>query len=240
MHIKYDKNPKISIIVPAFNEEVDIERCLTETLNFFKLGYEGEILVSIDGSQDRTSEIASECAKKNSRIKVLPASDVRLGKGGAIRRSIAHAEGDIICMIDVDISTHPSQLPLLINEIINGDDIALGSRYREGARVEYDPLRLFLSKSYNYLFRLILSIDIHDTQCGFKAFKRSVFLDLESDIHSNGFAFDVDFIANAWKKGYKIKEVPVEWHQARKTSLHISDIPKMFWDLIKIRRRLSK
>lgn len=240
MRNKYNKDPKISIIVPAFNEEADIERCLRETIDFFNSGYEGEILVSIDGSQDRTFEIASECAKKDSKIKVLPPADVRLGKGGAIRRSISHAEGDIICMIDVDLSTHPSQLPLLIEEIRSGHDIALGSRYREGALVEYDPLRLFLSKSYNFLFRLILSIDIRDTQCGFKAFKRSVFLDLESDIHSNGFAFDVDFIANAWKKGYKIKEVPVEWHQARKTSLHITDIPKMFWDLIKIRRRLSK
>ena len=201
-----------------------------------------EIVISIDGLRDGTFDIADKFSKglklKNRFVRILPPVEERLGKGGGIKRAVSACQGETICIMDVDMSAHPSQIPSLVKEMGDGSDLVIASRYLAGSKFTYDLVRFFLSKAYNYLVRLTTGLNISDTQCGFKAFKKEMFLSIEKDVISNSFAFDVDLLLNSIKHGYKIREVPIEWHQVKETSLHIRDIPVMFFDLIEMRKRV--
>jgi len=195
---------KMSLIIPVHNEEERIYDCLNQLSR--SLSGDFEIIVSADGCTDRTVETA-----KHFPVKVATFRE-RLGKGGGILNALRVAEGEAIVITDVDLSASPSQISKITNALRNAD-IVLGSRSVKGSVIKVKPPihRIFLGKTFNWLFRRLFKIRIFDTQCGFKAIKREVFQDLSNDLNVEGFAFDVDLIVKAYKKGYKILEIPIEW-----------------------------
>jgi hypothetical protein len=195
---------KCSVIVPAFNEENRIADCLSELLSCLPEDY--KIIVAADGCTDRTVEIA-----KQFPVKIATFSE-RLGKGGGILNALEMAEGEAILIMDADLSVLPNQIPKIVKELENVD-IVLGSRNLEESKilVKAPFHRKLLGKAFNWLFRRLFGIKLFDTQCGFKAIKEKVLEDLENDLCIEGFAFDVDLVVKANKKGYKIKEIPIEW-----------------------------
>ncbi len=195
---------KTSLIIPVHNEEERIYDCLNQLSRSLSGDY--EIIVSADGCTDRTVETA-----KHFPVKVATFRE-RLGKGGGILNALRVAEGEAIVITDVDLSASPSQIPKITNALRNAD-IVLGSRNLKGSVIKVKPPihRIFLGKTFNWLFRRLFNIRIFDTQCGFKAIKREVFQDLSNDLNVEGFAFDVDLIVKAYKKGYRILEIPIEW-----------------------------
>jgi len=196
----YDK-VECSIIIPVYNEEKRISECLNALC---KENY--EIIVSADGCDDRTVKIA-----KQFQVKITTFPE-RLGKGGGILNALELATNEIIIIMDADLSVSPNQISKLLAEISDAD-IVLGSRNLKDSRIPVKPpfYRRLLGRTFNWIFRKLFGLQFFDTQCGFKAVRKSVFEQLENDLYLDGFAFDINLIVKANERGYRIKEVPIEW-----------------------------
>ncbi|UCE75393.1 MAG: glycosyltransferase, partial [Methanomassiliicoccales archaeon] len=215
---------KISIILPAYNEETRLPSCLdrlSEYLSKINLNY--EIIVSADGSTDKTEEIASDYESINPNI-ILVSFPERLGKGGGILNATNVASGDILIIMDVDLSVPPEQItPTIVKMEEEQADLIYGSRNMPESIILVEPplYRKFLGKAFNFFFRLLFGIELHDTQCGFKAVRKGVFDSLQRDLNIEGFAYDIDLAVKANKHGYKIVEIPVTWSHGSGSKVNV-------------------
>lgn len=209
---------KLSIIIPAYNEERRIGKTLEAYSDFFEslrkkkiLDY--ELLVSINNTKDRTEDIVKKFVKKNKQIRYL--NLVKGGKGYATIEGFKDAlkrDSDLIGFVDADMATSPEEYYKLLENI--GDyDCAIASRYLKGSKV-YPPVtfrRLIVGRVFNYLIKLLLFLNIDDTQCGAKLFKREALTKILPHVTFSKWAFDVDLLYQLKKHGFKIKEVPTVW-----------------------------
>lgn len=224
----------LSIIFPAYGKE---KYLISNLVAYWKVFPEAKFVVAADGcSADFVSklrQVEKLSQKKNRRMKILTSKN-RLGKGGGIMAGFKIASGDLIGFADGDGSVSAADFARLV-ATINGYDIAIASRRVAGAKTINLPLsRKILSLGFNSLVRLLLRLDIKDTQCGAKVFKRGVIKNLEGKIKTSGFAFDVELLLKAKEMGYKIKEVPVTWVQKAGSSISILTAVEMFIELLKI------
>lgn len=210
--IQPDQTPELSIVIPTYNEAERILPTLgamAVTLCGFNAPW--ELIVSDDGSQDATCELIKTLGWANLRL----LRHANTGKGGAVRRGVLAARGELILFADADNSTPIEELPRLVTEVDFGADIAIGSRAVAGAREENKSrLRRAASDGLRGLVRLVTGLKTQDTQCGFKLFKRDVAQDLFARQRLNGFAFDLEILYLARKCGYGVAEVPVRWFDA--------------------------
>jgi len=208
-------NTKVSIVVPAWNEEERLPSCIARLLEFTgnQTNYAWEIIICADGSTDRTLSIANEYASKNPRVKVSYWPE-RLGKGGGLLHGLNSASGDVVVVTDVDLSAPPDQIPRLVSPIASGlADLTLGSRnLRESIILVRAPAhRIVLGRGFNLLVRLVFHLNFRDTQCGLKAIAADLFRDLSTNLSAKDYAFDVDLLVNAVRKGHRVLEIPVVW-----------------------------
>jgi len=212
----------LSIVVPVFNEEKRLSRCLDSLLEFCQGQGDVELIVAEDGSTDGTLKIVREYVSRSPKVKVAH-SPRKLGKGGGIWNGIKTAKGQLVMFMDVDLSTNPDQIPKLMDAIEQGADLAIGSRTLQESKLTHSrPLvRTVLSTGFNWLFRALFNIDIRDTQCGFKMMKRQVAEDLAPMVQTKGFAFDVELIVLAHDRGFKITEVPIVWTPIRGSKIDL-------------------
>lgn len=210
----------ISIVLPAYNEASRLKKAVETVKKYLdRNGYDYEIIIAEDGSTDGTDKIAAELASNDEKVVHLH-SDERLGKGGAITRAFKEAKGDILISMDVDLSTDMKHLKQLIDAIVvEGYDIAIGSRLLKDSKTERPFKRSLASKAYNFLVRLLLGSKLHDHQCGFKAFKREVILEIVDQVKDKHWFWDTEVLVLAQRKGYRIKEFPVEWKQGTDTKV---------------------
>ena len=226
---------KVSIIIPAFNEEKNISLILNQIGNFFK-GPNYEIIVSADGCTDNTPYIVNKLSKSDRRIKLVNTAK-RLGKGGGLKKGFYTSSGNIIVFADADMSCSADEISKLI-ELIKNVDIVIASRAIKGANVvkHQSFVREYMGKTFNLLVRLILGLKLKDTQCGYKVFKRHVLEKLLPDVKSTGWEFDAELLFKAAKGNYKIHEVGVKLKNRRESKLSIfQDSLRMLLGLIKIR-----
>ncbi len=164
---------EVAVVLPAYNEANRLERTVEKTINAIEgITNSFEIIIAEDGSTDGTDKIAQNLAKKYPFVKHLH-SDVRLGRGRALKNAFNATDAEIVVYFDVDLATDLGHLRELIDAIKNGYDIATGSRLLKRSEVKRPFKRELASRIYNFLVRLLLRSKIHDHQCGFKAFKRS-------------------------------------------------------------------
>lgn len=220
---------KVSIVIPAYNEEKRIGKTLKEYSRHFeslrrknKLDY--EILIVINSSTDRTEEIVKKFKKKNRRINYFNLN--KGGKGSAIIEGFKHAlkrKNHLIGFVDCDMSTTPQEYSRLIQNIKDYDGI-IASRYVQGAKVSPKPTpqRIIASRIYNALIRTLFFFPYRDTQCGAKIFKRKVIEKIINSFILTRWAFDVDLIYNARKQGFKIKEFPTVWADKEYSKLNFA------------------
>jgi len=225
-----------SVVVPAYNEEGSIAACLKALLEI----EDAEIIVSDDGSEDATLELARELARGSGRIRVV--SGEHKGKGAALKRGFAEARGEVIGFLDADLSAPPSELEKLFRIVEGGEaDLAIGSRDLPGSviPVEQPSHRRLLGSAYSFLARALLGLPIKDFQCGCKAFTREVLKAL--DLREDGFVFDTELIAQAAWKGYRVVEVPILWRDEKGTKVKaLRDPLRMMLGLLRLRRRLGR
>ena len=232
-------SPFLSIIIPAYNEEVRLAKTLPVLKEFLeRQEYSWEVVLVDDGSADRTSEVLQQffSPEEGRSFKHMP----NRGKGYSIRRGVAEARGEILLFSDADFSTPIDEFPKLYQHIQNGFDIAIGSRSLPESNVEVHQawVREGMGKIFNLLVRIILLRGFIDTQCGFKCVRRKAAAPIFSQLTIDGFGYDVEFLFLAQKNGLKIKETPVLWRNHPDSRVRIlQDSFRMLTDLITVRFR---
>ena len=197
------------VIIPTYNERDNIEQIVPAVLVEDPCF---EVLIVDDSSPDGTGEIADEISAQNEKVHVLH----RQKKEGLGRAYIAgfkwaiEQEYDYICEMDADFSHRPQYLKDFLREVEH-HDLILGSRYISGVNVINWPMsRLLLSYYANVYARLVTGMSIRDATGGFKCFRRTVLETIDLDrIHASGYAFQIEGTMRAWKKGFRIKEIPI-------------------------------
>ena len=228
---------KLSIVVPAFNEEGRIGPSLARLLEYGRSRLAAfEILVVDDGSSDRTREVVAEMAKGEPAVKLL-AQPHNLGKGAAVRRGMLEAKLPVVLFTDADLSTPIEDVEKLF-EAVDRVPVAIGSRAIEGSRIEiHQPFyRELMGRSFNLLVQAAAIPGIHDSQCGFKLFRTETARQLFGLARLDGFAFDVEILYLCRKLGVEVVEVPVRWRNDTASKVHpVRDTLRMARDLAVIR-----
>ena len=231
---------EISILLPAFNEAVQIERCILEVETAVKaLSKSYEIIVSEDGSTDGTAEIVDRMAKNNPNLFLLH-SPTRLGKGKGIKNALSFSKGRIITFMDVDLATDLDCLPELLKVVKENRGMAIGSRHVKGSVVQRRLSRTLFSLTYNVLVRLLFLDGINDHQCGFKTMSRDVAEVVLSSSKSDGYFFDTEMIVRCKNLGFSVVEVPVKWSERNKGGSKVNparDSKKIGMDMLAFRFR---
>jgi dolichol-phosphate mannosyltransferase len=198
------------VIVPTYNERENIGRIVESVL---AQDERLDILVVDDGSPDGTGALVDELAAVQPRVNVIH-RERKLGLGTAyvagFRWALSRGYAFVFEM-DADFSHDPNHLPSFLAEIENAD-LVLGSRYRNGkvTVVNWPISRLMLSYSANVYARYVTGLQLWDSTGGFKCFRRHVLeaIDLGA-VRSNGYAFQIEMSFRAWKKGFRIVEIPI-------------------------------
>jgi dolichol-phosphate mannosyltransferase len=197
------------IIIPTYNELENVKKIIPDILNRYE---NVEILVVDDNSPDGTGELVDQLMKQSERIKLLKRPG-KMGLGTAYIAGFKYALAnryDFIFEMDADYSHDPKEIGNFL-EAIKSCDLVLGSRYKTGVNVINWPMRrLMLSYFANGYTRFITGLPIKDATGGFKCFRRKVLesIDLDS-IKSNGYAFQIEMTFKAFKKGFRISEIPI-------------------------------
>jgi glycosyltransferase involved in cell wall biosynthesis len=232
------ERPRISIVIPAYNEGARIGNALREVLRcVHQRDWHAEILVVNDGSTDRTASMVEEFAQVHPEVRLLN-NDHNRCKGFSVRHGVLHAVGEIVMFTDADLSAPMEEAELLFTALGQGADIAIGSRWLERNRqILKQPLyRQFFGRCFNAITRLVMGLPFADTQCGFKAFRRPVAQTIFQLQRIERWGFDPELLFIALKRGYKIQEVPVTWgHDERSRLSYLKDGIKMLEDIAYIR-----
>jgi dolichol-phosphate mannosyltransferase len=198
------------VIVPTYNERFNIARLIPAIL---AQDPSLEILVVDDDSPDGTGAIVDAIAVTNPRVHVIH-RDGKLGLGTAYIvgfRWALERKYDLVFEMDADFSHEPERLPEFLEKIKDAD-VVLGSRYQDGRVnvVNWPMSRLFLSYAANIYARGITGLPIFDATGGFKCFRRNVLESIDlSSIKSNGYAFQIEMSFRAWKRGFRLVEIPI-------------------------------
>ncbi|KKR71559.1 MAG: Glycosyl transferase family 2 [Candidatus Levybacteria bacterium GW2011_GWC2_40_7] len=240
------REPFLSVVIPAYNEETNIRLgAIDKVARYLEdQTYSWEVIIVNDGSVDKTAKLLTEFIKKNPRFKFI--DNPHQGKAGTVMTGVANAKGKIVLFSDLDQATPIQEIEKVFPWFEQGCDVVIGSRkgQREGAPFS----RRVMARGFMLLRTVILGLKgISDTQCGFKAFtqdaSKSIFKRLslyghhkivEGSMVTAGFDVELLFLAKSF--GFKIKEVPVEWHyvETRRVS-PIKDSWEGLMDIIHIR-----
>jgi len=228
----------LSLIIPAYNEELRIAGSLKRVLEFLEAqSYSSEVIIVDDGSQDRTVEVVRKISQGKDRVKILQ-NGKNLGKGGAVQSGMLQAKGEYLFFSDADLSVPIEMIGRLLTKLEKGSDIVIGSRAKPEAVVEiHQPFyREFMGRIFTRLSNWILGLSVSDFTCGFKGFRREVARDLFSRQRLKNWSFDSETLYLSQVKGYRILEIPVTWCNDRATKVRLwRDIITSFLGLLRIR-----
>lgn len=228
---------KVLVIIPTYNEIENIEKIIEA---IFVENRELEILIVDDGSTDGTLEIAHHLTRESERVHLL-SRDRKMGLGSAYIAGFQYAlkEGyEAVFEMDADFSHDPKDLKRFL-EKIEGCDLVVGSRYLNGVSVVNWPMsRLLLSYFANIYARIVTGVPILDLTGGFKCYRRRVLESIDLDrIHSDGYGFQIEMDVKAFRKGFRVIEMPIVFVERRagtsKMSRHI--VWEAFWLVWRLR-----
>lgn len=226
---------KFSIIIPAYNEEKRILPTLKSYYDFFKksLDEKFEMIIVPNNCSDNTSAVVNNFAKGKKEVQVFEVSFYS-GKGGAVMKGFSLARGEFVGFTDADGSTDAENFYNLYKEV-QGLDGVIGSRRIKGAVV--NPKRGWSESLSSWVFSRLTSLffnwNYEDTQCGAKIFTWNTVQVLISQVKEVGWIFDVDILNVCRKNDFKIKEIPIHWHDCRGSKLIFKDKITSLFQLIR-------
>jgi len=214
---------KLSIVIPAHNEEHRLPPMLEAYAEFFseKYGNEAELIVVPNFCSDRTAEVARGIGARYPQVRVVEEVK-RIGKGGAVMLGAKSAEGDLVGFVDADGATSPEVFDELVHKI-SLDGCIIASRWMKASKVSpKQPLsRRVASRCFNGMVRVLFGLKLTDTQCGAKLFRREVILPVLSNLGVTSWAFDVDMLFQTKRLGASIREIPTVWHDVAGSKIEI-------------------
>jgi glycosyltransferase involved in cell wall biosynthesis len=213
----------VDIIIPVLNEEDQLESSVLALRDFLLAScpYRWRIVVADNGSKDRTPQICQELKARFPGQVDFERLELR-GRGRALRTAWLKSNADVLCYMDVDLSTNLRALPPLLAALMHSDyDLGTGSRLMHGAIVTRQWKRELISRTYNTIIRLFFWHRFRDAQCGFKAITREAAQKLIPQVKDNEWFFDTELLLKAERQGYRIFEVPVEWIEDLGTTVKI-------------------
>lgn len=233
---------KLSIIIPAYNEEKKIEKDILLADKFIsQQSLSGEIIVVDDGSSDATFQKANDVTEKIVTQLTVIKNEKNWGKGYAVKRGMLAAQSEYIAYCDAGATVPLGNLLTGLNLLMTDEcDIAHGSRTLPGSviKVSQEKDRKFSSSVIRFLVTKFLGVPeyLTDTQCGFKIYKADAAKKLFGMLKTNGFMFEIENILRARKHGFRIKEFPVEWSCDRDSRITLLRTPwKVLLDLVRIK-----
>jgi glycosyltransferase involved in cell wall biosynthesis len=226
--------PKLSVIMPAYNEEDQIAQCISHARDHLdRLGFPYEIIVVDDGSTDRTREEALR-ARGNPHVKVV-GYERNQGKGAAVRFGSECAKGDVVLFMDSDADVRPDHVQRYVKALKDAD-IAIASKWHPESDVTTPVPRRFLSYAFHILVMLLTGVRVSDTQAGLKAFRLDALRTIMRLVSVKHYAFDVEVLAVASMLKMRIVELPVKIQLASLFSAR--HVLRMLIDLLGITYRL--
>jgi glycosyltransferase involved in cell wall biosynthesis len=229
--------PKLSIVIPAFNEEKRLPATLERIAGYINAsGRATEVIVVDDGSEDGTVGVADSVRGKIADLRVVSNGRNR-GKGYSVRHGFMESLGEIVLFTDADLSAPIEEADKLLVKM-DGYDVAIGSRAmnRELIEVHESKFRELAGIIFNRIVRLILRLPFVDTQCGFKAFRREKCRIIFEQQTIERFGFDPELLYLARHHGLRTAEVAVRWAHSPATKVNmLRDSVQMFLDVVIIR-----
>ena len=235
--------PFVSLVIPAYNEAHRLAasvRALREFLAYTR--HACEVIIVVERSTDGTLELARELTEGQAAFRVIGNPDQR-GKGHAVRTGMLAARGEIAFFMDTDLSTPLPEIERFLAQFAAhpATDILIGNRQHAQSAImkRQSLLRRKMGQTFNAILRMVARIRVKDTQCGFKAFRRAAREAIFPRQTIEGFAFDVELLILAEVLGHSVADLPVEWHNAEGSKVHIiRDSWRMLRDALRIRARV--
>lgn len=228
--------------MPAFNESEHVAGNLLEVVKVFNdFGFDFEVILVDDGSNDGTYLSAARVLLEHPECIRIIRYDRNRGKGNALTVGAAAARGEYVVFLDADMDLHPRQLPVFLQTLrLCNADAVIGSKWHPGSRVSYPRLRRLYSLCYYRFVRLLFGLPLHDTQTGIKLFKAHVLDDVFPRVIGKRFAFDVEMLSVAHRRGYRIVDAPVTLEFQRSLArLNVGDVWNMLLDTLAIFYRMK-
>lgn len=233
--------PRLSVVVACYNEEEVLAKSFAEILDVLDdFGRPYEIVFVDDVSRDRTRQILRELVAGHPSVPIqLILHDRNRGRGATVTDGFRAARGEIVGYLDVDLEVHARYIPSLVRAIEKGADVATVRRIYAFQLRSLD--RYFMSRGYSYLVRKLLGTALHDTETGYKFFRRERLLPVLDEIRDPGWFWDTEFMIRAERRGLRVAEVPgayVRRFDKTSTVSGLRDSARYFGKLLAFRREL--
>jgi glycosyltransferase involved in cell wall biosynthesis len=232
----------VDIVIPVLNEAHVLEKSVDAACAYLSSSFphRWQIVIVDNGSTDGTQAVARSIAGRRPDVRFLHLQ--QRGRGRALRHAWLQSKADVVCYMDVDLSTDLKHLSELVESIVtNGYDISIGSRLMRDSAVKRSRKREAISRIYNVFLKLVLATRFSDAQCGFKAVSRRAVEEIIPQVEDQSWFFDTEMLVLAEKQGYRIKDIPVAWVEDDDSRVKIF---RTAWDDIKgvfrLRRLLWK
>jgi glycosyltransferase involved in cell wall biosynthesis len=222
-------NPQLEILLPVYNESDVLGQNVEKLVRYFdgQGKWEYKLTIIDNGSTDRTPTVCEELRERFAGKVGAIRLDVK-GRGRALRYGLLQSTAPVVGYMDIDLSADLNSFGGLYAAIAEGHDIAVGSRLAKGSCAARSSFRNALSCGYNALVKKILKMNVSDAQCGFKLFCRGPVLGVLPFVKSDQWCFDTELLFFAFKKGLKVKEVPLSWKERDKGKSKVRIIPYVF------------
>lgn len=229
--------PKLSVVIPAYNEAQRFQITLPQIIKFFsQQKFTTELIIVDDGSTDETLSVIKQLAGDYQPL-IVKTHPKNQGKGAGLRTGILASHGNWVLFMDADLSTPLQELDKFWKYTKNFD-VIIGSRKMKGANVKkrQNPIRENLGKVFTILTNILATKNLSDITCGFKMLKGPVARQLFAKSQINDWSYDAEILFLAQKYRHPLKEVPVEWHNDPRTKVSLlKDGLKSLVGLLRIR-----
>ena len=232
----------LSVVIPAYNEAKRIMPTLESILAYLKQkDYTSEILVVDDGSTDDTVKIVKSINNGEIIVRVIENKENH-GKGFVVRQGMAETRGLYRLFMDADNSTNISEIEKFWPYVKKGYDIVIGSRAVDGSEIViHQPwYRETPGRIANKMIRKMTNLPFMDTQCGFKLYSKKADMEVFSKGKIDRWAFDVETLTVAKKKGFRIKEVGIKWENNEASRVSFGGYINTFAELLAIRKKIKE
>jgi glycosyltransferase involved in cell wall biosynthesis len=226
---------KVDIMLPVYYGNFpEIEPSIKKQVSFFRKAlknYDWHLVLAINGKNpENVIALAKQLHARYSHVRYEYVAQP--GKGSGVMHAWLKSKADIVSYMDIDLATDIKDFPSLIEQIEDGYDLSIGSRYHPLSKVKRGLKRTFVSIIYHKFFMKYImgARDYTDGQCGFKAINQRVVKELLPLVKNRNWFFESELLFIAQKKGFKIKEIPVAWRESEFSGLTLY---KAIWEFLK-------